>query len=69
MLVLLRTLNSHLLDDPQTEHGDYWSQLVKLMQFFRDRFARVLHSGIFIAKKVDLANNPRSLNISGLNDD
>lgn len=48
---------------------DYFMQLIKLMQFFRDRFAKVLHAGIHLARKVEGVNNPGSLNVTGLNDD
>jgi len=69
VLVLLRTLNNQLLEDPATEHTDYFVQLVKSLQFFRDRFAKVLHAGISLAKRSDAQYNTQSLNIVRLNDD
>lgn len=38
------------------------------MQFFRDRFYRVLHAGVSLAKSSDVQHNTQSLNIVALND-
>lgn len=67
--MLLRTLNGQLLEDPTIEHTDYLVHLIRSMQFFRERFTRVLHAGVSLAKRSDVEFNAQSLNITALNDD
>ena len=48
MLILLRTLNEELLENPTVEHEDYFDDLVRLLRNFKQRFSIALHIGIQI---------------------
>lgn len=53
--MLLRTLNTQLLEDD--EHIDYLMQLIQLLRSFGDRFSRVLHTGVHLARQIDINHN------------
>ena len=48
VLILIRTLNEELLDNPTVEHREYFDDLVRLLRNFKQRFTAVLHIGIQI---------------------
>lgn len=41
-------MNEHLTEDP-TEHGQYFSDLVRAMHHFKQRIPKVLHIGLTLA--------------------
>lgn len=45
-LILIRTLNDTLLENPQVEHEVYFSDLVTQMHHFKTRIPKVLHIGL-----------------------
>ena len=48
VLILIRTLNEELLENPTVEHQEYFDDLVRLLRTFKQRFTAVLHIGIQI---------------------
>ena len=48
VLLLLRTLNEELLENPTVEHQGYFDDLARLLRNFKQRFTGVLHIGVQI---------------------
>ena len=46
VLLLIRTMNEMLLEDPSVEHGQYFTDLVRQMHHFKQRIPKVLHIGL-----------------------
>ena len=46
VLLLMRTLNDNLLEDPQIEHEQYFFDLMRQMHHFKSRIPKVLHIGL-----------------------
>ena len=45
VILLLRTLNEELLEDPKVQNQQYFDELVRLLRCFKQRFSQVLHVG------------------------
>ncbi len=46
LLLLLRTMNDQLLDNPHIENQEYFSDLVRQIRMYKYRITRTFHLGL-----------------------